>query len=66
MKNQKLALLFAGIIFALVAVAHLLRLTYHTIVFVGPYMVPVWVSLVGFVISLFLSIWMFCARGCKK
>lgn len=62
MKNQKLALLVAGIIFALVALLHLYRLTYHTIVFIGPYMVPIWVSLVGFIVSLFLCIWMFAAR----
>ena len=66
MKNKDLALLIAGIIFALVAILHLYRLTYQVVIFFGTYMVPIWVSLPGFIVALLLSIWMFVARSAKR
>jgi hypothetical protein len=63
MKNT--ALLIAGFIFAIVALAHLLRLYYGSDVIIAGYMIPMWVSYVGFIIPLGLSIWMFTARKQK-
>ena len=60
MKNT--ALLMAGLIFAIVALAHLVRLYYGFEVIIAEYVVPMWFSYFGFIIPLALSILMFVAR----
>jgi hypothetical protein len=54
----------AAAIFALMAIAHLIRLFTHFRIMVGTHDVPMWVSYVAIVITAFLS-WMLCreARG---
>jgi len=56
---EKAALLTAGIVFLVVSVMHLLRLFYNVEVKVKNFVVPVWASIFGFIVSLGLSIWMF-------
>ena len=63
MKNN-LALKTAGAIFLLVSVMHLLRVLLKFELIVAGYSVPVWLNLVGFVLSLLLSLWMF--KSAKK
>ena len=58
MKNN-LALKAAGTVFLLVSVMHLLRVLLKFELIVAGYSVPVWLNLVGFVLSLLLSLWMF-------
>ena len=54
----------AAAIFALIALAHIVRLFTHFQVTVGTHVVPEWVSYVAIVTTAFLS-WMLCreARG---
>ncbi|HVU31640.1 MAG TPA: hypothetical protein VHE36_14705 [Sphingomicrobium sp.] len=54
----------AAAIFALIALAHVVRLFTHFEVTIGTHRVPEWVSYVAIVVTLFLS-WMLCreARG---
>ena len=66
MKNKNLALLVAGIIFIIVAAIHATRLVNQTIIFFGAYIVPMWVSKVGFIVAVILASWMFVARSAKK
>ena len=56
----------AAVLFALMALVHVLRLFTNTQVTVGSHMVPMWVSYVGIAIALLLS-WMLCreARGAR-
>ena len=56
---EKTALLTAGIIFLIVSILHLLRLLFRTEVKIGKYIIPIWFSVLGFVIPLLLSLWMF-------
>jgi hypothetical protein len=53
------ALLVAGIIFGIVALMHMLRLFYQAEVIITGKVIPMWVSIIGFIIPLALSIWMF-------
>ena len=57
MKNT--ALKTAGIIFFLISILHLLRVIFKVEVIVGGTLIASWVSLVGFVVALLLSVWMF-------
>jgi len=57
--NNNLALKAAGAIFLLVSVMHLMRVILKFELIVAGYSVPVWFNLVGFVLSLLLSLWMF-------
>lgn len=57
------ALIVAGIIFAIVALMHLLRVIYKTDVIIGTKSIPIWVSIVAFIVTLLLSIWMFFVGG---
>lgn len=59
--NTRIPLVVAGIIFLLVALAHLLRLVVHFTIMAAGYALPMTVSYVGFVIALVLAIWMFLA-----
>ena len=58
MKND-LALKVAGTVFILVALMHLLRVVFKAEVIVAGFTVPVWYSLVGTIVALGLSWWMF-------
>jgi len=47
----------ASVIFGLIALLHLLRLTFsYPEIVVGGYQVPLWISMVGFVITAILCI----------
>jgi len=56
---EKTALLTAGIIFLIVSILHLLRALSRTEVKIGNYIMPIWLSVLGFVFPLLLSLWMF-------
>jgi hypothetical protein len=60
--NKNIALKVSGIVFAIVALAHLIRIYYHSHIVVSGYTIPMEVSYIGFIIALVLSIWMFIAR----
>ncbi len=56
---QKIALRTAGTIFLLVAIAHLVRLILGPQIMVGNFVMPLWPSVIAFVVMLALAIWMF-------
>lgn len=56
---ENIALLTASSIFLLVAVLHLVRYFLKIEVRVGSFAIPLWMSLLGFILALFLSTWMF-------
>lgn len=60
------ALIVAGIIFALVALMHLLRLIYKSTVTIAGKKIPIWISVIGFIFPLSLSIWMLIASSFLK
>ena len=53
--NRSTFSLLAGIIFLIVAVAHVLRLVFKWEVIVTGWQVPMWVSVVAFVIAAYLA-----------
>ncbi len=55
------ALVAAGIIFLVIFVLHLLRLIFKVEVKVGSSIIPLWLSIPGLIVSLLLSLWMFCS-----
>jgi hypothetical protein len=55
------ALIVAGIIFAIVTFMHLLRLIFKTEVIIRGKIIPMKISVIGFIIPLILSVWMFIA-----
>jgi len=55
---EKLALLVASIIFLAVSCIHLLRLIFKAEVKVAGFILPFWVSTLGFSLTLLLSMWM--------
>ena len=55
---QKTALYTSGVIFATVAVIHLVRLFTGIEIVVGGVVAPVWVSFPGTLIAALLAIWM--------
>ena len=62
MLNKNTALMIAGIVFALVALVHLWRLVFAVEIVVDGFTLPMWVSVVGFIITIVLSLLMFLAR----
>ena len=58
---QKAALYTSGVVFAAVAVAHLVRLATGFEIVVGGIIVPVWVSFLGALIAALLAAWMVAA-----
>ena len=56
---MKPASLLAAIVLDVVAFAHLLRLIFHTKIMIGDTAVPMWVSVVGFIVATGLSILVF-------
>jgi hypothetical protein len=63
MKN--LALIVAGIVFSLVALAHLVRIFYHALIVISGHSVSIDVSYYGLIISALLAVWMFAASRSK-
>ncbi len=63
---QKAALYTSGVVFATVAVAHVVRLTTGVGIVVDGVILPVWVSFLGALIAALLAIWMRAAPalGC--
>ena len=59
MKNS--ALVVGGIIFSLVALLHLIRLIYQWKIIIAGYVVPISFSVIGFVITIILALWMFAS-----
>lgn len=55
----------SGVLFSLVALAHLLRLVYGMSVHVDEFVVPMFVSRVGFVVPVALAVWAFRLAGGK-
>jgi len=49
----------SALIFALVAIAHLVRLIKQWSVLIGPASIPMWVSWTGLVVAALLAIWGF-------
>lgn len=58
---QKAALYTSGVVFAAVAVAHLVRLITGFEIVVGGIVAPVWVSFLGALIAALLAVWMVAA-----
>jgi protein-S-isoprenylcysteine O-methyltransferase Ste14 len=53
---MKPASVIAAIVLAIVAIAHALRLVFHTEVIVGGTVIPMWVSGLGCVVAAILSV----------
>jgi hypothetical protein len=58
MKTKDLGLRIAGTIFAVVAIAHLLRLITATSVIIANWALPFWISGVGLVVTGSLCLWL--------
>ncbi|MGH8119370.1 MAG: hypothetical protein ACRESK_02015 [Gammaproteobacteria bacterium] len=52
-------LIITAVIFVIVAVVHLLRLTYQWPVLIGNLNIPMWVSCAGLVVASVLFVWGF-------
>lgn len=59
--DQSTALIVAGLVFACVAVLHVLRLAYKFEIIIANKRIPLWANWVGLVIAATLSAWMFLA-----
>jgi hypothetical protein len=59
MKNQ--ALIIAGLIFAIISLIHFIRLFYPFEVIVAGWLVPLWINVIGFLVTGLLSGLMFRA-----
>ena len=59
MNPRNRALTVAGVLFFVVAILHLTRVLFHVEVLIGGFIVPMWVSVAGFVVAFALSLWMF-------
>jgi hypothetical protein len=58
-------LVVAGIIFSIVALMHLLRIIYHWQVLIAGYIIPTSVSIIAFILTIVLALWMFSAAAKK-
>ena len=63
--NKKTYFLISGLVFAIVAVAHLLRIIYKSPVVLGTWVIPMSVSEIGFIVAGILSYCGF-ALVCKE
>ncbi len=61
-RSQDTALFAAGLIFAIVALAHMVRIFTHFNLIIARQIIPEWVSYPAFGIFLLLAVWMFMAR----
>jgi hypothetical protein len=64
--SKTVALNVAGVVFLLAALVHMTRLFTHFQIILGNHMIPTSASLFGFIVALFLSIWMFSAAKSKQ
>lgn len=62
--NKNIPLAVAGIVFSLVAIAHLSRLILGFNIVIANYHVPLKINLIGLIVALVLAIWMF--KAAKK
>lgn len=60
---MKMALVVAGTIFLLVALMHLLRLVYAWEVTIGGHSIPMIASVIGFIVAIVVTFWMFIAAS---
>jgi len=58
MNSQQMGLRVASLIFAIVAIFHILRLVKHTAVMIGGRLVPMGLSWVAVVVAIVLCLWM--------
>jgi hypothetical protein len=58
---QKVALYTSGVVFAVVAVGHVVRLARGIEIIVGGVIVPVWPSFLGALIAALLAVWVVVA-----
>jgi hypothetical protein len=63
---KNLPLVISGIIFGLVAIAHLLRLVYSWPLVIGGQVIPMSLSIWGLIIPAILALWMFIAASVKR
>ena len=63
--NVKTYLTISGIIFAIVAIAHFVRIMKHASVMFGSWSAPMAVSWIGLIIAGSLSLWAFKLMCCK-
>jgi hypothetical protein len=56
---MKPASLIVSILLGIIALAHVLRYVFHTEVIVGGRVIPMWISVVGFVAAAVLSVLVF-------
>ena len=63
MKSQIIGLRIAGAIFALVSLGHVLRLLTRFDVVVAGWQLPLWMNVVGALITGALSVWMWKVSG---
>ena len=61
--NTHIALMVAGTVFGLVSLLQLTRLFLKAEVTFSGKVVPMWASVVGFVVAFSLATWMFMASG---
>ena len=59
--NVQMALVVAGCIFSLGAIAHALRLIYHVSIVISGTEMPMQVSVASMLVNILLAIWMFKA-----
>ena len=60
--NKNTALMIAGIVFGIISLVHLLRSLLMTEITIAGYIIPMWVSWLGFIVAFILSVLMFMAR----
>ena len=58
MTSKLFALRLSGTIFGIVALLHLYRIISGIPVIINDWFLPVWVNIIGFIATLFLSIWL--------
>ena len=59
--DKDTALMVAGVVFALVAFVHILRLTFKFELKIAGKKIPLWANWVGLAVAGGLSVWMFSA-----
>ena len=57
--TTKTYLIVTGIIFAIIAVLHLLRLIYQWPAVIGAFSMPMWLSCAALLVASFLFVWAF-------
>jgi hypothetical protein len=66
MKTKDLGLRIAGTIFGIVAIAHLLRLITGASVLIELWTLPMWMSVLGLIVTGILSVWLWKISLDKK